>query len=109
MDFTRVAGVLGGLGVAAGAFGAHGLKGVAGVTEPRIAAFATGAHYQVLHAVAVGALAAKSPRAALLWSIGTAVFSGSLYLYGYTGNKTFGMVAPIGGTLLIAGWVALAL
>jgi uncharacterized membrane protein YgdD (TMEM256/DUF423 family) len=36
------------------------------------------------------------------------LFSGSLFLYGWSGDKRLGMVAPLGGTLFIAGWALLA-
>jgi len=37
------------------------------------------------------------------------IFSGSLYAICFTGINKFGAVAPVGGVLLIAGWVRLAL
>ena len=40
---------------------------------------------------------------------GTIAFSGSLYLLVLTDTRWFGAITPIGGTLLIVGWVALAL
>ena len=109
MDLVKAAGVLGALSVAAGAFGAHGLKKVPEMTDARVAAFQTGAHYALAHAVAAAALASRSPRAAGLWLAGSTVFAGSLWLYGWTGQRYWGAVAPIGGTMLIAGWVVLAL
>merc|ERR1712137_1536996 len=108
MDHIRLAGLLGALGVAAGAFGAHGLKARTDDAS-RLQMFSTAAQYQMVHAIAIGALGARSPRAMMAWAAGTTLFSGSLYLYGYTGNKKFGMIAPIGGTLFIAGWVLLML
>ena len=109
MDALRVAGVLGAVGVLAGAFGAHGLKNVEGITDARIDMVKTGATYQLVHAVAIGALGRHSPRAALAWTAGTVLFSGSLYAYGLTGHKKFGAVAPIGGSLFVVGWIILAL
>jgi uncharacterized membrane protein YgdD (TMEM256/DUF423 family) len=108
MNFVQISGILGATGVALGAFGAHGLKKKADMTPERLGMFNTASHYQLLHAVAVGALGHHSARAAYLWVAGTVLFSGSLYAYGFTGEKKFGMIAPIGGTLFIAGWVALA-
>jgi uncharacterized membrane protein YgdD (TMEM256/DUF423 family) len=69
----------------------------------------TASQYNLVHAVAVGALGRGHPKAALAWGLGTVLFSGSLYAYGYTGEKKLGMIAPIGGSLLIAGWIILAL
>ena len=65
--------------------------------------------------MAVAALAARGaakPRAqgaALLFLVGTILFSGSLYLLVLTGVRAFGYVTPLGGLALIAGWVLLAL
>jgi uncharacterized membrane protein YgdD (TMEM256/DUF423 family) len=36
------------------------------------------------------------------------IFAGSLYAMALTGLRTLGMVTPIGGTLMIAGWLLLA-
>jgi uncharacterized membrane protein YgdD (TMEM256/DUF423 family) len=109
MDLVKLAGWFGAVSVAAGAFGAHGLKSVPDMTDARLGAFQTGSHYALAHSVAAAALAHRSPRAAGLWLAGSAVFGGSLWLYGYSGKRWLGAVAPVGGTMLIAGWVVLAL
>jgi uncharacterized membrane protein YgdD (TMEM256/DUF423 family) len=112
--FFVLGSVLAGVAVAAGAFGAHGLEGR---LEPRLlAAFATGAKYQMYHAIAllaVGWGVTRWPEARLepagwLLAVGTAVFSGSLYLMAITGARWLGGVTPIGGLLLIGGWALLA-
>jgi uncharacterized membrane protein YgdD (TMEM256/DUF423 family) len=41
-------------------------------------------------------------------AIGVVVFSGDLALRGFGHGRLFPMAAPIGGTLVIAGWIALA-
>jgi uncharacterized membrane protein YgdD (TMEM256/DUF423 family) len=113
--FLTAGSLLGGLAVAAGAFGAHGLKafleahGQAGNWE-------TAARYALVHAlatVAVGTLAAVRPApglAAAGWCflVGTAIFSGCLFALALSGIKILGAVVPIGGVLLIAGWMLLA-
>jgi uncharacterized membrane protein YgdD (TMEM256/DUF423 family) len=113
--FLTAGSLLGGLAVAAGAFGAHGLKafleahGQAGNWE-------TAARYALVHAlatVAVGTLAAVRPApglAAAGWCflVGTAIFSGCLFALTLSGIKILGAVVPIGGVLLIAGWMLLA-
>jgi uncharacterized membrane protein YgdD (TMEM256/DUF423 family) len=53
-------------------------------------------------------------RRILRWSAvcmlgGVILFSGSLYLLALTGMKIFGPITPIGGILLIAGWVLFAI
>lgn len=93
----------GALAVIAGAFGAHG-------AEPRAAElFRTGAQYQLLHAVAALValqLGARGP--AWCFVAGAALFSGSLYGLAETGPRWLGPVTPIGGAVMIAGWLWLA-
>lgn len=94
----------GALAVAAGAFGAHGASG------PAVDWLKTGAQYQLLHAIAALAvlrLDARGP--ATLFLIGAAVFAGTLYLMALGLPRWLGAITPIGGVLLIAGWLWLAL
>ena len=95
------------LAVAIGAFGAHG------VTDPQAKAWIlTATQFQLPHAVAVFALLAWQPRAQLapwLLAIGAFLFAGSLQLLGLGAPRPLAMLAPIGGTLLIAGWAWVAL
>ena len=44
------------------------------------------------------------------WTFGLGIigFSGSLYGLSLTGNASFGLVAPVGGTLMILAWFFLA-
>ena len=37
-------------------------------------------------------------------TLGALAFSGSLYLIALTGERSLGMVAPVGGSLMIVGW-----
>jgi uncharacterized membrane protein YgdD (TMEM256/DUF423 family) len=66
----------------------------------------TAVQYQMWHAVGLVALAAMpgARRAAILIAAGTLLFSGSLYLMALTGIRALGMVTPLGGALMIAGW-----
>lgn len=104
----------GALVVMAGAFGAHALEGQ---MAPRLAAaFETGVRYQAWHTLALLAVLAwrasrplAGQRLALgLWAVGMGLFSGSLYAMALTGLGSLGMITPLGGLLLIAGWLALA-
>ena len=104
----------GALVVMAGAFGAHALEGQ---LAPRLAAaFETGIRYQAWHTLAVLAVLAwrastplTGQRLALgLWAAGIALFSGSLYAMALTGATALGMITPLGGLLMIAGWLTLA-
>jgi uncharacterized membrane protein YgdD (TMEM256/DUF423 family) len=109
----RVAATLGFLGVALGAFGAHGLK--ERLSPAMLEVYRTGVLYHLLHAVALLAVALGAeklarPRAvATLFTAGVVIFSGSLYTLSITGVTILGAVAPLGGLLLMAGWVTLAL
>jgi uncharacterized membrane protein YgdD (TMEM256/DUF423 family) len=98
------------LGVAAGAFGAHGLQGFIGARALEI--FQTGVQYHLIHALATAALGLSSQSrfraACALFTLGTLLFSGSLYLYAITGNAAFVFATPIGGTGFLAGWALLA-
>ena len=44
------------------------------------------------------------------WSflLGSVIFSGSLYVLSLTGLRWLGAITPIGGVLMLVGWVALA-
>lgn len=104
----------GALVVMAGAFGAHALEGT--LTPRLVAAFETGVRYQAWHTLALLAVLAWRGTSALagqrlamgLWAAGIALFSGSLYAMALTGARGLGMITPLGGVLMIAGWLALA-
>lgn len=107
--------LMGGLAVAAGAFGAHALKRKLDVEM--LAAFEVGVRYQMYHALAIGLAVFVSTLtaghfvqlAAWFFLLGTIVFSGSLYILTLTGVRTWGAITPIGGLLLIGGWLCLAI
>ncbi len=109
-----LAAITGAVGILLAAFGEHAL---AGRLPPRnFVTFANGTRYQMYHALAMGlaALAAqgKATRlaeiSALLFFIGTLLFSGSLYGLALTNIRILGFVTPLGGLVLIAGWIVLA-
>ena len=111
----QIAAVLGGLGVAIGAFGAHGLRAMLEASG-RFDTFETAVRYQFYHALAllgVGVLLQLRPElrglglVGWLWLGGVILFSGSLYTLCFTGITKLGAVAPIGGLLLIGGWIGL--
>jgi uncharacterized membrane protein YgdD (TMEM256/DUF423 family) len=106
---------MGFLAVAAGAFGAHALKQK---LEPEmLSVFEVGARYHIYHALAIclTALAISiipgqlMPVAGWLFFAGSIIFSGSLYLLALTGVKILGAITPIGGILLLAGWLSFAI
>ena len=101
------------LGVAAGAFGAHALRGR--LSPEMLAVFETGVRYQLVHALALLAVAWAATRwdspaiaaAGWLFAVGIVLFSGSLYALCITGARGLGAVTPLGGLAFIAGWLAL--
>jgi uncharacterized membrane protein YgdD (TMEM256/DUF423 family) len=112
--WIAIGSLLGMTGVAAGAFGAHALK--TRVEPDMLAIFETAARYQMYHAVALvglGLFASRIDQSMLQVSgfsfvAGTLIFSGTLYALVMTGNRTLGAITPIGGALLIFGWLMLA-
>ena len=70
--------------------------------------------YHALALLATGILSMQWQTRALtvsaaLFTLGTVLFSGSLYILALTGIGIFGAIAPIGGISLMAGWASLAL
>ena len=113
----QLAAVLGALGVAIGAFGAHALHATL-ERAGRLDTFETAVRYQFYHTLAllgIGVLWAARPElrglgtTGVLWASGVVIFSGSLYALCFTGITKLGAVAPIGGLLLLGGWVSLLL
>ena len=101
----RLCAVLGFSGVACGALGAHAVKALG---PEALDWWNTGARYHLVHALAVGLVAALQPRRAAisagLFTAGVLLFSGSLYALALTHVKVLGMVTPVGGLAFLAGW-----
>jgi len=117
--FLGLAGVYGALAVGMGAFGAHALKArLAELPDAveRLGWWQTAATYHLIHALAIGlaawAISAFPGRAnvvaAWLFAGGILIFSGSLYAMTLSGARWLGAMTPFGGSMLIAGWVAIA-
>ncbi len=113
--FALLGSLSGAMAVLAGAFGAHALR-------PRLpadlfAAFETGTRYQMYHALALLVVAWATTQwptkpvrlSGWLFVVGSVLFSGSLYVLALTGRTGWGAITPLGGALLIAGWLALAI
>lgn len=93
----------GALAVIAGAFGAHGAEGKAAEL------LRTGGQYQLVHAVAaLVALRLEARGPGWLLVGGALLFAGSLYLLAFGAPRWLGPVTPLGGLLMIAGWLWLA-
>jgi uncharacterized membrane protein YgdD (TMEM256/DUF423 family) len=103
-----LSGLLGAAAVGLGAFGAHGLKERLAALPPASGWWETATFYLLVHAVAIGAVGSPSAWPARLWSSGALIFSGTLYVMALGGPRWLGAVTPVGGTMLIAGWIMLA-
>lgn len=101
-------------GVALGAFGAHALRGR--VSAELLEVYKTGMLYHFIHALGlfvVAWLSSVSMDPKISWSgwlllTGIVVFSGSLYMLVWTGQKWLGAITPLGGLSFLAGWLMLA-
>lgn len=103
------------ISVAMGAFGAHGLEGK--LDTRSMAVFHTAAQYEMYHAlalIAVGLWAGQhpgNPGTALpgwAFTIGTLLFSGSLYALALSGIRILGAITPFGGVAFLVGWGSFA-
>lgn len=108
------------IAVVLGAFGAHILKEKISLTD--LQSFETGLRYQMYHALAIILLGLINDRfkhlfltiGFWLFLSGTVMFSGSIYLLSTRELTGFfwtwlGPITPIGGLMLIGGWVMLIL
>jgi uncharacterized membrane protein YgdD (TMEM256/DUF423 family) len=117
--FIKTAAILGALSVVLGAFAAHSLKGK--ISDYAISIFETGVRYQFYHVfalLALGILYGEFKNKFIRWAgiffiTGIVLFSGSLYALMYIkgavipGYNWVGAITPIGGLLLILGWIFL--
>ncbi len=106
--------VFGTAAVLLGAFAAHGLKTV--LTTDALESFKTGTTYQMYHAIILLVLAntaiSDQRKKVIYWvyTLGIIFFSFSIYLLATSAVsglnfKSIAFVTPIGGLLLIIGWV----
>ena len=111
----RTAAFVGFMGVALGAFGAHQLKPLL-LGRDTMSFWETAVLYQFVHLSAFILLALTEKKSKLAYACfvgGIIMFSGSLYVLALVPAQGFlyGLVfvTPLGGLLLIVGWVALFL
>ncbi|MDR3514365.1 MAG: DUF423 domain-containing protein [Azospirillaceae bacterium] len=108
------AGVSGCVAVAAGAYATHGVGDVQGA-----AWMTTASGYQLWHALALlGVVLAAGRRpgwpdrllglAGVCFGLGSLLFCGALYTLALIGAGPLTALAPVGGTLLMLGWLAVA-
>ncbi|MBK8160376.1 MAG: DUF423 domain-containing protein [Rhodospirillaceae bacterium] len=111
--WLAAAGFHGAMAVAIGAWAAHGAEAI--LPPHAIDWVRTGSSYQLWHAVALIGIAALSQRTSvrlvtisgLAFALGALLFSGSLYLLAADGPRILVYLTPIGGSLLILGWLLL--
>lgn len=107
--------LLGASGVAAAAYYSHGLEGVA--TDSQMRWWAIACAVQLVTAPAILAICLRGqdaprkqgPLSAMLMSTGTILFSGTLYMMALGAPRWLGAVTPLGGLLLILGWLAIVM
>jgi len=100
---ARLGAVSAAIAIAAGAFAAHN------ALPPASDWLRTGSLYQLIHAVAVIALNRESPRPVIALLGGSTLFAVTLYGMAFGAPRWLGAVTPVGGVLMIGGWLWLAL
>jgi uncharacterized membrane protein YgdD (TMEM256/DUF423 family) len=107
---AALAGLTGAAGVLLAAAAAHSAP------DPRLQTAANFLLFHAAAALAVCGLAAAIPRggvwflgAAGLFLSGSLIFGADLSTRAFAGTRLFPMAAPLGGTLLIAGWISVTL
>jgi uncharacterized membrane protein YgdD (TMEM256/DUF423 family) len=104
------------LGIILGAFAAHGLKGK--LIPEKLASFETGVRYQIYTGFSLFIIAFSAhifqfsiKTSFRLMLLGVIAFSGSIYglalneILNLGISKILGPITPIGGLLLILGWI----
>ena len=113
-QLIAIASANGFVAVTLGAFGAHGLEQI--MAPYLLNTFNTGVEYHMYHALALFGTAILSLHypgeklltvSAWLFLLGILLFPGSLYILSLSEISWFGAIAPIGGSLFLAGWGAL--
>jgi uncharacterized membrane protein YgdD (TMEM256/DUF423 family) len=110
-----ISGILGLSGVTLGALGAHALKAQLAASG-QAETWSTAVLYHLIHAVAIlvvsmGLASTTRPPpprflkvAALCWTAGVILFSGSLYALALGGPHWLGPATPLGGLAFLTGW-----
>lgn len=112
--YLSISAFFGLLAVVLGAFGAHALKEK---LEPEVlASFETGVRYMMYHAIVLlfvntysGLVEKIKNRVSILFIVGIIFFSGSIFAISAGGvpAKYIWFITPLGGLLLILGWIGL--
>lgn len=110
-----LASLLGASSVVLAAAGSHALHGHL-VQQNMLETFGKGVNYAMYGALAILAVAVlqqllPSVRffiSGYLLALGTLIFSGSLFAYSIAGMKSVTLLTPVGGVLIIVGWLSMA-
>ena len=116
--YIKLGALIAALSVIMGAFGAHKLKAL--LAPEVLSTYQTGVTYQFYHAfglLAAGILYKRYQNKWMEWAgrlfiLGIILFSGSLYLLTalqatrQVGLEGFGILTPIGGLLMVGGWLS---
>ena len=112
--FLAIASFMMALAICLGAFGAHALKSI--LDEHMLKIYNTGVQYQFYNtlglfiATFIYALKPDSKKvfiSLILIVVGMCIFSFSLYFLTILSIPILGAITPIGGSLLIIGWLTL--
>jgi len=109
MKLTAISAVLGAVAVGLGAFGAHGLED--SLPAKQLGWWETATFYLLVHAVAALAVSLQdrmARRSAVVMAAGASVFAGTLYAMALGAPTVLGAVTPMGGLLMISGWLLAA-
>ncbi|XP_033119796.1 transmembrane protein 256-like [Anneissia japonica] len=108
--FARLAGVSGASAIGFGTYGAHVLKNKEG-KEHEMVAFDSANRYHFYHSIALlGVPMCRRPNlVGGLMVTGMTFFCGSMYYYAITSDATYIKLAPTGGVILLAAWIAMVL
>ena len=112
LNWIGIAAINMAIAVALGAFGVHGLKAM--VSTQQLEWWQTATLYWFIHGLGlllVGILIRlnyATQTTAWLLQVGVIIFAGSLYAMTLGAPRWFGAITPIGGVLMIAGWLWLA-
>ena len=112
LNWISIAAINLAIAVALGAFGAHGLKTMVSIQQ--LEWWQTATLYWFIHGLGlllVGILIRlnyATQMTAWLLQIGVIIFAGSLYAMTLGAPRWFGAITPIGGVIMIAGWLWLA-
>jgi len=110
--FLIIASFMMALGISIGAFGAHGLEPY--LSEYGITIYNKGVDYWFYNSLGLFGIAfmtylvptsSKIVKGFYFVLIGILIFSGSLYALALTEIKILGAITPIGGSLMIIGWI----